>query len=177
MLTCASLQAQNVVGELSAPADTVASVATTEHILFEGLEVKGDIYDFSAAIQKRGFTLSKRLGNENAYIFKGTVWNRFRAETELDYPSLYHFRHKLVGYEIICNQIRQVLVADKELTAKHDAYYVSEKYKDHSDYHLMTQDFLYSISEHFNGFDRLPVHWEEDKDVYTDEIANYLKKH
>ncbi len=73
MLTCASLQAQNVVGELSAPADTVASVATTEHILFEGLEVKGDIYDFSAAIQKRGFTLSKRLGNENAYIFKGTV--------------------------------------------------------------------------------------------------------
>lgn len=111
------------------------------------------------------------------YIFKETVWNRFKAETELDYPSLYHFRHKLMGYEIICNQIREVLVADKELTAKHDAYYVNEEYKDHSDYHLMTQDFLYSIAEHFNGFDRLPVHWEDDKDVYTDEIADYLKRH
>ncbi len=73
LLTCISMQAQDVIGETTASADTAATAPATEHILFEGLEVKGDIYEFSAAIQKRGFTLSKRLGNENAYIFKGTV--------------------------------------------------------------------------------------------------------
>ena len=111
------------------------------------------------------------------YIFKETVWNNFKSETGVNYPSLYHFRHKLLGYEIICDQIRRVLIADKELTAKHDAYYTGATYRDQSDYHLMTQDFLYAIAVHFNGFDRLPQFWEEDKDVMTDEIREYLKKH
>lgn len=111
------------------------------------------------------------------YIFKETVWNNFKTETGVNYPSLYHFRHKLLGYEIICDQIRHVLIADKELTAKHDAYYTGDTYRDLSDYHLMTQDFLYSIAAHFNGFDRLPQFWEDDKDKMTDEITEYLKKH
>ncbi len=114
---------------------------------------------------------------EKHYIFKETVWNNFKAETELNYPSLYHFRHKLLGYEIICDQIRHILIADKELTAKHDNYFVSERYRDHSDYRLMTQDFLYAISEYFNGFDRLPEYWKNDIDVLTDEISQYLHKH
>lgn len=111
------------------------------------------------------------------YIFKETVWNNFKYETGVSYPSLYHFRYKLLGYDIICDQIRQVLIADEELTARHDTYYVSERYKDPSNYHLMTQDFLYAIAVHFAGFDRLPQFWEEDKDEMTDEISDYLKRH
>ncbi len=78
---------------------------------------------------------------------------------------------------IICDQIRQVLIADKELTSKHDAYYVSERYRDCSDYHIMTQDFLYAISEYFNGFDRLPKEWNEKVDILTDDISCYLNNH
>ncbi|MBQ6432836.1 MAG: hypothetical protein IJJ94_02640 [Bacteroidaceae bacterium] len=71
---CATTWAQEQTEGAAAPADSVAAQATsTEHILFEGIEVKGDIYEFAAVMQKRGFTLSKRLGNEKAYIFKGTV--------------------------------------------------------------------------------------------------------
>lgn len=72
-LTASAVKAQDAVGEEPAKADTTAAATTTEHILFEGIEVKGDIYEFSNAMQKNGFTLSKRLGNENSYIFKGTV--------------------------------------------------------------------------------------------------------
>ena len=48
------------------------STAVT-HILFEGIEVKGDIYEFSQVLQKRGFTLKKRLGDEQQFIFQGPV--------------------------------------------------------------------------------------------------------
>lgn len=111
------------------------------------------------------------------YIFKESMWNRFKGETELDYPSLYHFRNKVLGYEIICDQIRRVLISDKELTAKHDAYYVSDKYRDCSEYRLMTQDFLFAIDTYFNGFGRLPSYWKEDKDVLTEDIKEYLNTH
>jgi len=111
------------------------------------------------------------------YIFKETVWNRFKAETDLDYPSLYHFRNKVLGYEIICNQIRKVLIEDKELKAKHDAYFVSDTYRDCSEYRLMTQDFLYAIAVYFNGFNRLPYNWKENSDIITEEIRDYIKEH
>ncbi|MCR4994617.1 MAG: hypothetical protein K6A32_04440 [Bacteroidales bacterium] len=43
------------------------------HILFEGIEVKGDIYEFSEVMQKNGYKLKKRLGNEQQFIFQGPV--------------------------------------------------------------------------------------------------------
>lgn len=64
------LQAQDAA---SAAPDTTVAPAQTEHILFEGVEVKGDIYEFSATMQKRGFTLARRVGNESMFIFKGPV--------------------------------------------------------------------------------------------------------
>jgi len=66
-----ALQAQDT--STSEAADTTAAPAYTEHILFEGIEVKGDIYEFSDVMQKHGFKLAKRVGNENMFIFKGTV--------------------------------------------------------------------------------------------------------
>ncbi len=57
---------------LNAQSDSAAITKPT-HILFEGLEVKGDIYEFSEVLQKHGFVLKKRLGNESQFIFQGTV--------------------------------------------------------------------------------------------------------
>ena len=94
------------------------------------------------------------------YIYKETVWLDFRYETELDYPPLSRFAHKLVGYEQICNHIREVLISDKELVDLHNKTYPNDK----SDYHLLTQDFIYAIGSHFVGFDKHPADFEEGVD-------------
>ena len=94
------------------------------------------------------------------YIYKESVWLDFKYETELDYPSLNWFPHKLVGYDQICNHIREVLIADKDLVALHDASYPNDK----SDYHLLTQDFIYAIGVHFVDFDKRPEYFEEGVD-------------
>lgn len=94
------------------------------------------------------------------YIYKETVWLDFKYVTELDYPTLSRFAHKLVGYDQICNHIREVLIADKELVALHDASYPNDK----SDYHLLTQDFIYAIGVHFVDFDKRPAYFIEGQD-------------
>ena len=94
------------------------------------------------------------------YIYKESVWLDFKYETELDYPSLNWFLHKLVGYDQICNHIREVLIADKDLVALHDASYPNDR----SDYHLLTQDFIYAIGVHFVDFDKRPAYFEEGMD-------------
>ena len=94
------------------------------------------------------------------YIYKESVWLDFKSETELDYPPLSRFAHKLVGYDQICNHIREVLIADKELVALHDASYPNDK----SDYHLLTQDFIYAIGVHFVDFDKRPAYFIEGQD-------------
>lgn len=43
------------------------------HILFEGVEVKGDIYEFSKALQSKGYKLQRRDANARNYVFKGNV--------------------------------------------------------------------------------------------------------
>ena len=98
------------------------------------------------------------------YIYKESVWLDFKYETNLDYPSLNRFAHKLVGYDQICNHIREILIADKELVELHDASYP----KDKSDYHLLTQDFIYAIGVHFVDFEKKPAYFdEEDEKLYT----------
>ena len=98
------------------------------------------------------------------YIYKESVWLDFKYETDLDYPSLNRFAHKLVGYDQICNHIREILIADKELVELHDASYPNDK----SDYHLLTQDFIYAIGVHFVDFEKKPAYFdEEDEKLYT----------
>ena len=94
------------------------------------------------------------------YIYKEGVWLDFKAVTDLDYPSLNWFTHKLVGYEQICDHIRKVLIADRDLVALHNASYDNDK----SDYHLLTQDFIYAIGVHFVDFDKRPANFEEGMD-------------
>lgn len=45
----------------------------TAHILFEGVEVKGDIYEFSEMLQKRGYKLERRDNNVRNFVFKGNI--------------------------------------------------------------------------------------------------------
>lgn len=101
------------------------------------------------------------------YIFKSSVWYDFRDIIGLSYPSLSVYTHRLVGYEDLCGHIRKVLLADQELISLHDKWYNDsdgEHPKDISDYHLLTQDFIYSIGVHFVDFDKRPAYFEEGVD-------------
>ena len=101
------------------------------------------------------------------YIFKSSVWYDFRDIIGLSYPSLSVYTHRLVGYEDLCGHIRKVLLADQELISLHDKWYNGsdgEHPKDISDYHLLTQDFIYSIGVHFVDFDKRPAYFEEGVD-------------
>lgn len=45
----------------------------SEHILFEGIEVKGDIYDFFKELERHGFKLIKRMADTGQYAMRGTI--------------------------------------------------------------------------------------------------------
>ena len=51
-------------------------VSSAEHLLFEGIEMKGDIYDFSKVLQKHGFKQKQRDLNQLFFVFKGDVLGR-----------------------------------------------------------------------------------------------------
>lgn len=70
MLPAVAITAQEATSATLVSTDSTTAAA---HILFEGVEVKGDISDFTKVLQRRSFTLKKRLGNELKYLFQGTV--------------------------------------------------------------------------------------------------------
>lgn len=78
------------------------------------------------------------------YLYKASMYYDFKRVTELDLPVLSRFESKLVGYEKVCDCLRQILIRDEELLAMHDKSYPN----DTSDYHLMTQDFIYFVAIH-----------------------------
>ncbi len=60
----------------AAAADTAVALppaATTPHIQFEGIELKGDIYEFSKVLTKRRFKLVRRLSDTQQYAMHGNV--------------------------------------------------------------------------------------------------------
>ncbi len=62
--------AEGPLGWMSAycPADSL-----TEHITVEGVELRGDIYEFSDVLRSHGFKLEKRLRDVDSFLFKGTI--------------------------------------------------------------------------------------------------------
>ena len=50
-----------------------AAEAKPQHILFEGIEVKGDIYEFSKVLEHNGYKQVSRDLNMREFVFKGTV--------------------------------------------------------------------------------------------------------
>lgn len=93
----------------------------------------------------------------NYYIFKPSLWWDFVSQTEVAYPSLTHFESKLSGYQLICDQIREVLMQDGELLTLLN----TSQPNDPSDGHLLVQDFLYSIGIHFVDFNSRPRYFLE----------------
>ena len=102
------------------------------------------------------------------YIYKSSVWTDFCNIVGLGYPSLSAYTHKLVGYEDLCSHIRKVLLTDKDLIELHNNKWYngsdSEHPRDISDYHLLTQDFIYAIGVHFVDFGKRPAYFEEGRD-------------
>ena len=78
------------------------------------------------------------------YIYNASVWNNFANLVGLDYPPLTAYTHKLEGYDGLCDHIREVLLKDDELIGMHNKAYKD----DISNYHLLTQDFIYAIAVH-----------------------------
>lgn len=56
--------------------------------------------------------------------------------------KLSEYEDKLTAYNQYCDEIRKVLLSDKEMVEMHDKAYPG----DLSNYLLLTQDFLYAIS-------------------------------
>ena len=50
-----------------------AQDAPAQHLLFEGVEMKGDIYDFSKVLQKQGYNQKQRDLNQLFFVFKGNL--------------------------------------------------------------------------------------------------------
>ncbi|MBR1502303.1 MAG: hypothetical protein IJ618_00265 [Prevotella sp.] len=102
------------------------------------------------------------------YIFKSSVWYDFVDIVGLSYPSLSVYTHRLLGYEDLCGHIRKVLLADKDLIDLHNNEWYNgsdaEHPQDISDYHLLTQDFIYAIGVHFVDFNKRPAYFEEGRD-------------
>lgn len=93
------------------------------------------------------------------FIYKYSLWQSFKAQADVDYPPLTYFESKLTGYQLICEQIREVLMQDCELLS----LLAKSQPDDPSDGHLLTQDFLYCIGIHFIDFNSKPRYYTETK--------------
>lgn len=56
---------------LAAQVVTAQGEAPTQHLMFEGVEMKGDIYEFSKVLQKHGYQQKQRDLNQLSFVFKG----------------------------------------------------------------------------------------------------------
>lgn len=93
------------------------------------------------------------------YLYKYSLWQSFKQQTDLSYPSLNNFESKLSGYQLICDHVRDVLMQDGELVALLNA----DQPEDDTEGHLLTQDFLYSIGVHFVDFNSRPRYYIEQE--------------
>lgn len=90
------------------------------------------------------------------YLYKYTMWNEFASQIGFDREPLSRFPSSLYGYYQYCDQIRDVLLADKGLVAMLER----DRPYDNSNGHLLTQDFIYCIAYHFLGLDKNPHQYD-----------------
>lgn len=82
------------------------------------------------------------------YLYKQSVYYDFLSITGADLPRLSGYDNYLNTYETICDAIRELLVKNEVLIKKHNASYPD----DESDYHLLTQDFMYYCATYYQDF-------------------------
>lgn len=78
------------------------------------------------------------------YLYMEKMYQTFLDVTGADLPKIGRTDYVLFEYEMVCDEIRKILLKNDKLVALHD-----KTYSDMSDYHLLTQDFLYYVSTHY----------------------------
>ena len=78
------------------------------------------------------------------YLYMEKMYQTFLDVTGADLPKIGRTDYVLFEYEMVCDEIRKILLKNDRLVALHD-----KTYSDMSDYHLLTQDFLYYVSTHY----------------------------
>lgn len=82
------------------------------------------------------------------YLYKQSVYYDFLAVTGVNLPKLSGYNNYLDTYETICEAIRVLLMRNEELIRKHNTSFPDDK----SDYHLLTQDFMYYCATYYQDF-------------------------
>lgn len=78
------------------------------------------------------------------YLYMEKMYQSFWDVTGADLPKIGRTDYVLFEYEMVCDEIRKILLKNDKLVALHD-----KTYSDIYDYHLLTQDFLYYVSTHY----------------------------
>lgn len=91
------------------------------------------------------------------YLYKYKMWTDFVDMIGFECQPLTHFRSKLFGYNLYCDQIRNVLLADAGLVRM----LKGNRPDDNSNGHMLTQDFIYCIASHFIDFDKKPRTYDD----------------
>lgn len=78
------------------------------------------------------------------YLYMEKMYQTFLDVTGVDLPKIGRTDYVLFEYEMVCDEIRKILLKNDKLVALHD-----KTYSDIYDYHLLTQDFLYYVSTHY----------------------------
>lgn len=85
------------------------------------------------------------------YLYKQSVYYDFLSITGVNLPRLTGHDYILNTYETICDAIRELLLKNEELIKKHKTSYPD----DVSNFHLLTQDFLYYCACHYQTIHKL----------------------
>jgi len=120
---------------------------------------------------KRAMTLWLTLRYpQKYYLFKSNMYKSFCTITGFK-PVPKNMRKykydKLIGYFEFCDEIREVLIQDEELLKIHNQV-IPEEYQIDDKYHLLTQDFIYSVSNLMNQ--------EEKSNVIQEPPTKSLKR-
>lgn len=96
--------------------------------------------------------LSWRFPDRHYYCTYQEYCN-FCKETKILVPKFGRAtEERYYGYSVVASAIRDVLIKSDELKNLNDNSYPDDK----SDYHLLTQDFIYAIGRHYIRFNRIP---------------------
>ena len=74
------------------------------------------------------------------YLYMEKMYQTFLDVTGANLPKIGRTDYVLFEYEMVCDEIRKILLKNDKLVALHD-----KTYSDMFDYHLLTQDFLYLL--------------------------------
>ena len=127
-------------------ADRMTSFLQRIKKLFSIQKAQG-LFNDNETYQQSSRTVSVYLSlNKPAehYLYMEKMYQTFLDVTGADLPKIGRTDYVLFEYEMVCDEIRKILLKNDKLVALHD-----KTYSDIYDYHLLTQDFLYYVSTHY----------------------------